>query len=102
MLGTGKKNKEKDKEIEDLREENTKLLEEVVNLNKIRQALGEDLEDRIDGCRRGDFTLEGEDIPAKDLVRVLREEVACTHHELKCLQEAIKASQILLAPHLGE
>lgn len=59
-------------------------------------------QEQLDQFATGKFKLPGESLNTDDLIRVLREELACTHDELKALREAIKASQTLLKPHLGE
>ena len=59
--------------------------------------------ERIRGhLETGDYIMDGERFPTKDLVRVLREELACVHAELKGLKDAVNASHTLLKPHLGE
>jgi len=50
----------------------------------------------------GENVLPDEQFNVATLVRVLREELACTNHELAELKEAVRASQTLLKPYLGE
>lgn len=52
-------------------------------------------------CSPGDEILPGEDIPTKDLIRVLREEIACHAAELEDAQTALVAAFTLLRPHMG-
>lgn len=60
------------------------------------------LQERVDQAVEGRVVMRGEDLQTRDLVRVLREELACTHAELKQLKDSVKSVFRLLEPQLGD
>jgi len=85
-----------------LEEAEASMVEALPGLEEENKRLIECLRAESTRMREGKYRMDGEHLTVKDLVRVLREEIACHAAELKQAQEAVKAAFTLLKPYIGE